>query len=59
MDSCYNLIEGLTDLCRDTYAEQKCPECKKVQGQSEPALWMGIYVTKIFDINWGQELIYQ
>ena len=32
---------------------------KKVRGQAEVALWVSLHVTKIFDINWGQEIIYQ
>ena len=32
---------------------------KKVRGQAEAALQMDIYATKIFDITWGQEIIYQ
>ena len=32
---------------------------KKVRGQEEVAFYMGTYATKSFDINQGQEIIYQ
>ena len=39
--------------------KQKHPEYKKVQGQTEAALWVSLHMTKIFDIKWGQKIIYQ